>query len=146
MIAELEILGWVVSALKAANITGLNPNTGNSRTVAVYNEVKQNAFVPYVRVSFTDTLNIETEPMDYAFVPTAKAINLIVNVFSDYSPEALNIASQIQTVLQHTEVTTTNYHGNTWFKSCDFYDDNSNPDRLLRCAALRIECRIEPII
>ena len=144
-IPETEILAWVVTTLKAASITGINPNTGNSRTVAVYNQVKQDAFVPYIRVSFTDTLNLEDEPFGYTFVPTAKTINLLVNVFSDYEPEVLTIASQIQTALQHAEITTINYHGSTWFKSCDFYVDNTaSPDRLLRCAGIRIETRVEP--
>ncbi len=145
-IPELEVLAFVVAALKAANITGINPSTGNSRTVAIFNQVKQDAFVPYLRCTLTDTLNLDTEPYSYSFVPTAKTIHVMVDSFSDYEPESFSLAAQIQAALQHQEITTTNYHGSTWLTASDYFVDNiTNPDRIVRRASIRIEARVEPL-
>ena len=144
-IPETEVLAHIVSALQSANITGLDPTTGQGIPVAVYNQVKQDAPVPYVRVGFTDTLNLEDEPFGYSFVPTAKQIHLMVDVFTDYEPSTLVIAAQIQALLQHTEVTTPHFHGSTWLKSCDYFVDTATtPDRATRRASIRIQTTIEP--
>jgi hypothetical protein len=89
-------------------------------------------------------VNIDDEPMEYSFVPTAQRLGLLIDVFSDYEPESYAIAAQVKAALQHTEVTTTNYHGSTWLKSIDYFVDNtSNPDRVIRRASIRILTNLE---
>ena len=146
-IAETELVQFVLSVINDAGVTGISAVDGVTPVaIGVYSQPIENAALPYVRVGFTDTLNIGDEPMNYDYVPTAKTIHLMLDVFSDYNNviSTLSIGSQLQTLLQHTEVTTTHLHGNTWLKSVDYFTDNeTNPDRALSRASLRIECRVQ---
>jgi hypothetical protein len=144
-IPELELLAYIYSTVTAANIMGIDQATQNPIAIGVYNDVVQDPALPYVRIGYTDTLNIADEPFDYTTQPTAKSMHFMLDVFSDYTPSTLSIGSQLQTLLQHVEITTANFHGSTWLKSCDYFTDNTtNPARVLRRASLRIECRVEP--
>ena len=144
-IAELEILGSLFTTISTAGVTGTDPATGSSRAVTFYNMPVPDAAYPYVRITITDTTNIETEPMNFGFVPTVKSIMVMVDSFSDYEPESFSIGSQLQTLVQHLQLNTTNFNGNTWLKSVTYFDDNmTTPDRVERRATLRVECRVQP--
>jgi hypothetical protein len=147
---EREIRGFIFAVLnddtELTTQTGIDKSSGDPRPVTIYNEVTQDAQVPYVRVTLTDTRAIEDEPFGYDFVPTANAGMLLVDVFSDFETEMFNIAARLKVLLQHKEITTAHYHGSTWFKSADFFVDNTtNPDRVLRRASIRVQANVEPL-
>jgi hypothetical protein len=144
-IPETESLAFVVSLLQRSSITGLDQATGQSVAVAVYNQVSQDAPVPYIRVGVTDTVNLEDEPFGTEFTPTAKTLHLMIDVFTEYEPSTLVIAAKVQALLQHITVTTDHFHGSTWLNSCDYFIENTgSPDRVLRRASIRIQIRLEP--
>ncbi len=141
-----ELQSTLIAALNGASLQGINPADGTSRAVAVYSEVTPNAPFPYVRLTITDSSNLEDEPFDYTFVPTAVKIMFTINAFSDNMPERDSLADQVRTLFQHREITTDTYHGNTWFNSDKLYEDNiTDPDRVEYLSSARFQARLEPI-
>ena len=140
---EKELLAAIWSTLNGdtelKTSTGINPGTGAARAVAIYNQPVENAPVPYVRFTIDSTRNVEGEPFEYSYTPSAKAVGFMLDVFSDYEPEVLAISTRLQALLQHKEITTTHFHGSTWLTNVVYFVDNlSNPDRLYRRANLRL--------
>ena len=148
MSIELELLGAVYSLLNGdstlKNSTGINPLTGAARALTIHNQVVQNQAVPYVRITLTDSVPIDSEPFGYGYVPTAKSIFLLVDAFSDWEPECFAISARLQTLLGHYEITTATYHGSTWIQSVTYFTDNtSDTEHIYRRASLRVRCNLE---
>lgn len=143
---EVELLTAVYSLLSVnADLlaSGINPVSGSGRTVAVFNQVAQNAPVPYVRITLTDTVPLQDEPYSYV-APTARTLSMLVDVFSDYEKEVFNIASCLESVLENHQFTTTHYNGSVWPTGTTFFTDNTtNPDRVLRRASMRLRANLQ---
>jgi hypothetical protein len=128
--------------------SGINPQTGASRSVRVVGQAAQADPLPFVRVTLTDSALLEPDavPHDYDTQPTAERVMLLVNVFSDFEPEVRKIAHRVQELLRHRQVVTAGYRGFTWLDSCVFYTDNqSDPDRVLRVSAIRVRATMEQL-
>jgi len=144
---ENELVGAIYDLLSADTTltagSGINPDDESARAIPVYKHVLPNAPTPYVRISLTDGLALEEQPFDFSQA-TSRVVNLTVNVFSDWEPEVRNVAARVLALLQNYEITTDNFRGWSWWVATDFYDDNqSDPDRIIRAAALRLRCTME---
>lgn len=147
--AEKETLAWLYSTLnndtELKTLTGINPATGTARAVAVYNHPPQDAPLPFVRYSVSDTLPVADATFDIATQPVQKSVFVTIGCFSEYEPEMLAISARVQALTQHAAITTTNFNGWSWLQSVDYLEDNqSDPDRIIQHASLRVRCIVEP--
>lgn len=128
--------------------SGINPATGAARSVRVVGQGRQGDDLPLVRVTLDSAGLLEPDaiPHDDTTQPTAERVMLLVNVFSDFEPETRKIVDRAKTLLRHYPFETGAIKGYTWLDSATFYtDDTTFPDRVVRSAALRIRCTVEPI-
>ena len=141
-----ELQDTLLIALDGASLQGVDPADGSARSVLITSEVTPNQPYPYVRLTVTDSSNMEEEPFDYTFVPTAVKIMFNIDVFSDNMEEQYSLADQVRVLLQHHEITTDSYHGNSWFNSDKLFEDNiTDPDRVEYRASARFQARLEPV-
>ena len=148
MSAENEIVAEIYSVLTGddtlMNDSGIDPETGLAREIQVYGQPTESAQLPYVRITLTDALPLDEEGFQIT-TPVAGIIGLLVNVFSDWEPEVRSIAARLRYLLGEHAVSTTGFKGWTRLESTDYYDDNlSDPDHVIRSAALRVRCILEP--
>lgn len=146
---ENELLAAIYSALSGdATLlaSGIDPATGTARSLTgVYNKPAEDAVTPYVRITLTDSIPLNTEAYGFTDQPTERTISLLVNAISEYEPETLSIANRLQELLRNRQVATANFSGGTWVTDCAFYIDNQSfPNRLYNIAALRVRCNMEP--
>jgi hypothetical protein len=145
---EKELLGAVFTILNETELktqTGINPATGAARAVGVYNMPPQDAAMPFVRFSISDTIPLSSESYDIESQPTAKTIFVTVDCFSEYEPELLTMSARVQALLQHAAIVTLHFTGSSWFTAADYLVENeTDPDRVIRHAALRMRCNLEP--
>jgi hypothetical protein len=143
---ENELLTWLYNRLSTdselTTQSGINPETGAARAVAIYNTVVPNALKPYVRLDFTDTLPLDDEPHNADYVPSALTVFVQVQIFSTHDPELLNIASRVRALVGHAEVTTANYHGSTWIESSVMFNDDTTKTPIVRRNSLRLRVRL----
>jgi hypothetical protein len=147
--AEQELTGYIYNLLSTDSTltasTGIDPATFTARAVTVFNEVKQDQPMPYVRLTLSDTVLMDSEPYEDGYVPTAKTISLTVTAFAPEEYECLAISGRLQTLLQHREITTASYHGSSWLTAVDMREDRSNPDNVYRMAVLRVRVNLTPL-
>jgi len=146
---KIEFLAAVHSILSGdtelLTATGINSQKSSARAVAVYNQVQQNAPVPYVRITLTDSITLQDEPYDYG-QPTVQMISLLVDTFSDYEKECFAITDRLEFLLNNKPITTTHFTGSTWHKGTTFLTENyANPDRVLRHGSMRVRANLEPL-
>ena len=146
--AKVELLTAVYSLLSTdAQLlnSGINPQTGASRTVAIYNQVTPNAVMPYVRITLTDAITLTDETFDYAS-PTVQTISLAVDTFSDYEKECFTIADRLEVLLNNVPFTSAHYQGYTWHRGSTFFADNqTTPDKVIRRGNMRMRANVEPL-
>jgi hypothetical protein len=144
-----EALAAVFSILNADTElktgTATSPTTGAARTLVIYNQPVPTAAVPYVRISLTDSRNIVDETYDLTTQPTAKNINLLVDVFDEYEPSCYAISDRLEALLQHAAINTTHFNGSSWLTGTTYFTENeTDPDRVYRRASLRVRINLQP--
>lgn len=147
--AEKEMLVWLYSTLNGdtelKTTTGINPTNGAARAVSVYNQPPQDAPLPFVRFSLSDTLPVAEPTFDLTTQPVQKSVFLTIGCFSDYEPEVLAISARVQALTQHAAIVTQHFQGWSWLQSVDYLEDNqSDPDRIIQHASIRVRCIVEP--
>jgi hypothetical protein len=145
---ELELMQWawgVMNGDTTLKNSGIHPDTGAARSVAIYREPRPDAPLPYVRFNVTDTMPLDEEPFGYTFVPTAETLFLMLSVFSPTETECYSITGRLKELFKHRQVVTTTYTGSTWLQSVDYFiEPTSNPDRSIRRSGIRIRVNLEP--
>lgn len=149
MSLENELVAAIYTLLSEDTVltddSGIHPETEAARAVAVYKQVQEKAPLPYVRITLTDGLALDEQPFDFSQA-AGRVLNLTVNVFSDWEPEVRNVAARMIVLLQNYQITTDGFRGWSWWEAIDFYtDDQTDPDRPVYAAAIRLRCTMEAV-